>query len=452
MQDYLELFADWYPEFLGNHFYPVRVAKTFTIEEREVLTNQLNHKQKQLLEKHRKYRIRSLFLKNSYMQTTQWRFSELKVNPFYPEAFSDGTKLKCDCGRPLKYQFILQSNKKKKTIALGINHFADHLNIPIEVAREIQKGVNEIDIALDELLWLKKNQVVFPESVWQRYCYAIYRNNQLAKPIQLNKRLAQRLLDFREAQMPVYISDYEAMETEIRRVNQQAHGDTAKFLVNKELFEEFYKELLEDLNDEQLFMDKKFLTKNSQYLIISESNKTKIPFSFYEALLIKLQTLEKDDTLHLEFDFATFCQTVGRNIDENYLKLVKNQFLKYDFQQLFFLTIPKVMRNGLLKAIRIQKETIEKHYTEKVSQLTAVFFQTLALLLKSPDTRDEPTILTRYIESMFEQSSSQLNTEDLLKATDKYLKGIDFDFAFEKIEPQLKLRLQVVLERKNMIV
>lgn len=110
------------------------------------------------------------------------------------------------------------------------------------------------------------------------------------------------------------------------------------------------------------------------------------------------------------------------------------------------------MRNGLLKAIRIQKETIEKHYTEKVSQLTAVFFQTLALLLKSPDTRDEPTILTRYIESMFEQSSSQLNTEDLLKATDKYLKGIDFDFAFEKIEPQLKLRLQVVLERKNMIV
>jgi len=53
---------------------------------------------------------------------------------------------------------------------------------------------------------------------------------------------------------------------------------------------------------------------------------------------------------------------------------------------------------------------------------------------------------------MFEQSSSQLNTEDLLKATDKYLKGIDFDVAFEKIEPQLKLRLQVVLERKNMIV
>ncbi|KAF1305111.1 hypothetical protein [Candidatus Enterococcus willemsii] len=442
MNDYLELFADWYPEFLGTYFYPVRVAKTFTLKERESLLQQLNESQKELLAHHRKYRIRSLFLKNSYMQSTQWRFSELKINPFYPEPLPDGTKLICKCGRPLKYQFILHSTKRKKPIALGINHFADHLNIPIEVAREIQKGVNEIDIALDELLWLKKNQVAFPEQVWQRYCYAVFRNNQLAKPIQLNQKLPKRIKDFRDAQMPIYISDYEALETEIRRVNQQAQGDTAHFLAEKTLFEAFYEDFMVDLATTNLYTHKKFLTKKSKLLLTTKLEK--LPFVFFGELLHQLQSLPREKPGLAKMIFQEFSRTKGKIVDEEVLDVVLRMYLTHGFNQSFFLGIPKVMRNGLLKAIRIEKEEQKQAFDAKIATLPDVFFQSFAVLLKSPETLNQPDILQHYLTSILGEGSGYINLDSLLVAMRHYLAGKPFEIAYAEIEKQLYQRLAVV--------
>ncbi len=423
MADYLDFFADWYPEFLGNHFYPVRAAKTFTLKERELLQQTLTTEQKSLLERHRKYRIRSLFLKNSYLQTTQWRFLELKINPFYPEALPDGTKLNCECGRPLKFQFILHSTTQKKTMALGINHFADHLNLPIEVAREIQKGINEIDIALDELLWLKKQQLPFPEQVWQRYCYAVFRNNQLKKPVQLNHKLPQRVLDFRQAAMPIYISDHEALENEIRRINQQAKSDPAHFLAKKTLFEAFYEDFLTDLATSNLYTTKPFLARNSGLLLHKKSRLTKIPATYYPQLLHQLQ----------QNDFQT-----NKLLTEEVFALVVRLYQKYGFEQAFFLGIPRVIRNGLLKAIRLEKTEQEQRLAAKLVTLPDIFFQMLALLLKSPETLQQPEILQHYVTSMFDTA---LDAEELLRAAEKYQAGQAIAEAFAAVDPRLQQRL-----------
>ena len=442
MNDYLELFADWYPEFLGTHFYPVRVAKTFTMKERDTLLQELTPQQKQLVDQHRKYRVRSLFLKNSYMRTTHWRFSELKINPFYPEAMPDGQKLKCQCGRPLKFQFILES-KEQGTIALGINHFADHLNIPIEVAREIQKGINEIDIALDELLWLKKNQVAFPEQVWRRYCYAVFRNNQLKKPVALNRKLPQRVLAFKEADMPVYIADYQALENEIRLVNQQKNQ--GNFLANKPLFEAFYQDFIDDLKAENLFVSKEFLTKKSANLLVKEASVTKLSFTFIEKLLQKLQEL-KENTHENHLLYQVFCETEGQAIQRPLLEIVRQKYLKYGFQQSYFLAIPRVFRNGLLKAIRLEKEKQAQSLSQALEQLPNVFFQTLAVLLKSEETLAQPKVLESYLASMLNEGFSQQLYQELVAAIPNYLQTSDFKVAFSSIDRLLYQRLAVVFE------
>lgn len=441
MNDYLDFFADWYPEFLGNHFYPVRVAKTFTMKEREELLQTLTEEQKVLLEQHRKYRIRSLFLKNSYMKTTQWRFSELKINPFYPEPLPDGTKLTCKCGRPLKFQFLLQSTRKQETIALGINHFADHLNIPIEVAREIQKGVNEIDIAVDELLWLKKNQVKFPEQVWRRYCYAVFRNNQLAKPIQLNQKLPKRIVEFREVQMPIYIADYEALETEIRRVNQQAKGDAAQFLVQKELFESFYRDFLEDLATTSIYLNKCFLTKKSRWLLPKTSVRTKIPRDYFHVLLDELQQLPRENKGYAFLLLQQFNERT-QMLTEEIVQVIVREYVKYGFEQSFFLGVPRVIRNGLLRAIRLEKEAYEQVFAQKMTALPDIFFQTLALLLKSPETQTQPEILTAYIQSLFGEHKIEATSEQLILGAQQFHAGRRFEEAFALLDTRLQGRLK----------
>ena len=441
MTDYLDFFADWYPEFLGNQFYPVRAAKTFTMKEREALLHTLTKEQRHLLEHHRKYRIRSLFLKNSYMQSTQWRFSELKINPFYPDAFADGTKLTCKCGRPLKFQFILHSTKKAQTIALGINHFADHLHIPIEVAREIQKGVNEIDIALDELLWLKKHQVQFPEQVWQRYCYAVFRNNQLAKPIQMNQKLPQRILDFRKAKMPIYIADYEALEAEIRRVNQQAKGDSAQFLAKNELFENFYQDFLVDLQTTNIYLDKLFLTKKSRLLLPNDTTQSKLPREYYAELLHQLQQINRDDPETSFFILQQFNERTNLLIEE-IMRVVVIVYLKYGFEQSFFLGIPRMLRNGLLRAIRLEKEEYEQLFTEKMTELPDIFFETLTMLLKSPEVHKQSKIVISYIHSILGENSAYVTGEQLLASAQQHRLGKSFTEAFALIDPRLQERLK----------
>lgn len=60
--------------------------------------------------------------------------------------------MQCECGKGLKYHFILKSKKSGEIKKLGIAHFSQHLGIPIEVANEVKKGFNRIGLGMDEVL------------------------------------------------------------------------------------------------------------------------------------------------------------------------------------------------------------------------------------------------------------------------------------------------------------
>ncbi|TKI83792.1 DUF3895 domain-containing protein [Bacillus mycoides] len=58
----------------------------------------------------------------------------------------------CECGRPLRYQYIVQHQTTKETRRFGITHFAEHTGLPAHIVKQIKDEFTAIDYERDELL------------------------------------------------------------------------------------------------------------------------------------------------------------------------------------------------------------------------------------------------------------------------------------------------------------
>ncbi|MDI8346415.1 hypothetical protein MJM65_23645, partial [Salmonella enterica subsp. enterica serovar Montevideo] len=122
--------------------YKIENFRPLTIKERLEIYSRLNKQQRNLIDDHRKFLIRSEFLKDSYLKASDWEFVDLKIDEKYPDIHKKEHMLYCECGRRLKYQYIVKSKEKQTLMTLGIQHFKDHLNIPQQVATEITQRLN----------------------------------------------------------------------------------------------------------------------------------------------------------------------------------------------------------------------------------------------------------------------------------------------------------------------
>ncbi|MBN8207802.1 DUF3895 domain-containing protein [Bacillus sp. NTK071] len=61
-------------------------------------------------------------------------------------------ELLCECGRPLRYQYVVRHVKTGEVLRFGINHFEEHTGMSSVIVKEVMKGFNTIDYELDELL------------------------------------------------------------------------------------------------------------------------------------------------------------------------------------------------------------------------------------------------------------------------------------------------------------
>ncbi|MBH0167166.1 DUF3895 domain-containing protein [Fictibacillus sp. 7GRE50] len=59
----------------------------------------------------------------------------------------------CECGRPLRYQYIVKHKGTGTVRRFGITHFEEHTGIPPNLIKVIVSGFNFIDYELDELLY-----------------------------------------------------------------------------------------------------------------------------------------------------------------------------------------------------------------------------------------------------------------------------------------------------------
>ncbi len=83
----------------------------------------------------------------------------------YTDAGAVSPDLRCECGRPLRYQHRVTHKKSGEVRHFGIDHLKEHLGIDAAVVSAIKKGFDAIDYELDELL-IKLRSRWQPDTDW----------------------------------------------------------------------------------------------------------------------------------------------------------------------------------------------------------------------------------------------------------------------------------------------
>ncbi|MGM0125168.1 hypothetical protein IGI37_002566 [Enterococcus sp. AZ194] len=372
MDEWDEVLKEWYPEVLSKKSYPLKISKQYTSGQRWEIYERLTKEQRALVNNHRRYLIQSQFLEENYLIATDWVFEDFRVNPFF-RTNRRQEKLFCKCGRELKVQYIVKSKSTGERLTLGISHFAEHLHVSERVATSISQGMTTVDLAMDELLWLKQQNIPFPEALWQKYLLALLYNNRLKKPHVPNKKLILRLGEFRQADFPIYIADYKAIEKEIETIYRQNNTEKRAtkltkndFLNTKTSVEMDTKEFIETYQA--------FLQKDLSAIKTTECTHLKLPESFFQELLTFLRTVKKLDSTQLEERIQSFAKTPqGRWIQPHIYSIIVKNYLLYGFKESFFYTIPRPMRNGLLHLLKREREALRsvKHAKTSDSSFTS---------------------------------------------------------------------------------
>ncbi|MGC6769408.1 hypothetical protein [Enterococcus sp. LJL51] len=174
------------------------MAIDLTREQRQQLWQNLTTLQQETLQQFKKYQMQSLFLTENFLKDEEWLFVDFKENPLYPHG--EEGRLFCRCGRELKYQFLLTSEKTGETLALGSTHFAQHLGIAPHIAQQVQAGIHQLDRGVDLILASVEKGIRFP----RRY-YNLFINRGLKK--QCSSSFLKRLAAFSKADLPLYEED-----------------------------------------------------------------------------------------------------------------------------------------------------------------------------------------------------------------------------------------------------
>lgn len=70
----------------------------------------------------------------------------------YEDHLTVNKNAKCECGRPLRYRYIVLHKESGRVYKLGKIHFQQHIGLSPDVVRLIMKGLKEIDLERVEIL------------------------------------------------------------------------------------------------------------------------------------------------------------------------------------------------------------------------------------------------------------------------------------------------------------
>ncbi|MGY3765399.1 hypothetical protein ACWOAH_02445 [Vagococcus vulneris] len=359
--------------------YGVENFRPMTVKERWEVYSKLNKQQRTVLDEHRKFLVRSAFIKNSYLAASDWEFVDIRIDDKYPNKHNK--ELYCQCGRRLKYQYVIKSKKNGQAIYLGSQHFRDHLNIPHHVAAEIVKKINNVDVALDEILWLKRQNNFFPKKLWQDYQYLLFLNQFAKVSLPINQLFTKRIADFEQAELPVYENDYRLLEQEINRLNQQPNQHRQEFLTETH-FEVFKSRLTQNIEQDILFSYTSVWAKQIQQRMKKYREKPKMPDSYFQQLH-EIFLLADDKTIHaFKKELLTFANRgVGKWIQPSIYEQMLEVISATGYNYLFLSQIHPFIREGLIPyhqskdavdSIIIKDEREMKQQIKKKKSLQAI--------------------------------------------------------------------------------
>ena len=111
--------------------------------------------------------------------------------------------IKCDCGQPLRFQYIIQNKKEGEVRKLGANCFEKYLSLPASVIKDVKSGMYDINLERDEILTKLHKNLFFPLS---RY---------------LHLHLPSDILEQNEIELPLLDSQIHLVE----RINERYQDD-----------------------------------------------------------------------------------------------------------------------------------------------------------------------------------------------------------------------------------
>lgn len=199
-----------------------------TQAERDELTRTLTSKQKQFIDELLKRGRRTVFAnvlardkasgsEEETMEEVARRWELLDYIDAGPDWRAKAAYY-CECGRPLRYQYIVRNSKTGEVKKFGITHFEIHVGIPPHLVKQIVKGFETIDFERDEILI----KIATNWSLAEAGIRNIPEELEIPSDVQLHFDYNVPLLDRQVRRLKQRVNDY-MRNLKIQRLEQERH-------------------------------------------------------------------------------------------------------------------------------------------------------------------------------------------------------------------------------------
>ena len=221
---------------------------TLTDEKRRKILSKLKYNQIQTLSDFTMYEVKSEMITNNFIAASDWHLVDIQEDPFWKLRYTDNApgkyvpKLKCYCGKTLRYQYVLESRNGKQ-LYLGKEHFMQHAGIPQKIANQIHERVNDIMIFRDEILVKYDRGERFPLKE-----YRILDKSGMI--FEFGEDFRYKLRRFRDANLPLFHVDENRLMSKYRQIREVNH--VLYRILNKEKVEDnhfLFRKTLEEYID-----------------------------------------------------------------------------------------------------------------------------------------------------------------------------------------------------------
>ncbi|WP_195219412.1 hypothetical protein [Ligilactobacillus salivarius] len=194
---------------------------TLTDEKRRKILSKLKYNQIQTLSDFTMYEVKSEMITNNFIAASDWHLVDIQEDPFWKLRYTDNApgkyvpKLKCYCGKTLRYQYVLESRNGKQ-LYLGKEHFMQHAGIPQKIANQIHERVNDIMIFRDEILVKYDRGERFPLKEYR----ILDRSGMI---FEFGEDFRYKLRRFRDANLPLFHVDENKLMSKYRQIREANH-------------------------------------------------------------------------------------------------------------------------------------------------------------------------------------------------------------------------------------
>ena len=290
---------------------------TLTDEKRRKILSKLKYNQIQTLSDFTMYKVKSEMITNNFIAASDWHLVDVQEDPFWKLRYTDNApgkyvpKLKCYCGKTLKYQYVLESRNGKQ-LYLGKEHFMQHAGIPQKIANQIHERVNDIMIFRDEIL-VKYNR-------GERFPLKEYRIlDKSGMLLEFGEDFSYKLRRFRDANLPLFHVDENRLMSKYRQIREANYAlqrvlNREKFEDNHFLFRRMLEKYIDDVKIKNLKDDTEWLKsvlndcrlveENMESMLSISTNMTKeiLKADYIKPINVRLTSLSMDGIFKIRFE------------------------------------------------------------------------------------------------------------------------------------------------------